>query len=67
MTSPGRIAFNDCDLCQIVFHVVCPKLTAIVQCLITKARKKRRVHLAALLCPATGDRNLEPKLAFCPR
>ena len=60
MTSPGRIAFNACDLCQIVFHVVCPKLTAIVQCLITKAGKQRRV-------PATGDQNLEPKLAFCPR
>ena len=29
MTSPGRIAFN-----------VCPNLTAIMQCLITKARKK---------------------------
>ena len=40
MTSPGRIAFNDCDLCQIVFHAVCPNLTAIMQCLITKARKK---------------------------
>ena len=40
MTRPGRIAFNDCGLRQIVFHAVCSNLT-------DESRKKRRVHLAA--------------------